>query len=168
MTEPLDAAALFRRLREAEVRYVIIGGFAVIAHGFLRFTKDLDVCPDPALENLTRLAAMLAELGAQHAGLGDFGPEELPFDPTDPSQLAEGGNFRLETPLGDLDIMQWIPGVPGELAFDHLARDAITASVHGVPVTVCSLGDLRAMKRAADRPQDRIDLECLSIAHGGV
>jgi len=150
------------------VRYVVVGGFAVIAHGFHRLTKDLDVCPDPSPENLARLAAMLAELGAQHAGLGDFAPEEFPFDPTDPRQLAQGGNFRLDTPLGDLDVMQWIPGVPGELAFDHLARDAITASVRGVPVAVCSLEDLRAMKRAADRPQDRIDLEGLVIARNDV
>ncbi len=166
MTEPLDAAALFRRLHEANVRYVVVGGFAVIAHGFQRFTKDLDICPDSAPANLARLAAMLAEVGARHVGLGDFGPEEFPFDPTDPSQLAEGGNFRLETPLGDLDVMQWIPGVPGERAFDHLARKSMTAAVHGVPVAVCSLEDLRAMKRAAARPQDLIDLERLAVAHG--
>jgi hypothetical protein len=166
LTESLDAAALFRRLHDAEVRYVVVGGFAVIAHGFQRFTKDLDVCPDPAPDNLMRLASMLADLGARHAGLGDFGPEEFPFDPTDPGQLAEGGNFRLETPLGDLDVMQWIPGVPGDLAYDHLVRGALTAPVHGIPVAVCSLRDLLEMKRIADRPQDRIDLERLAVAQG--
>jgi hypothetical protein len=166
LTESLDAPALFRRFHEAEVRYVVVGGFAVIAHGFQRFTKDLDVCPDPAPDNLARLASMLADLGARHAGLGDFGPEEFPFDPTDPGQLAEGGNFRLETPLGDLDVMQWIPGIPGGPAYDHLVRGALTAPVHGIPVTVCSLRDLREMKRTADRPQDRIDLEALAVAQG--
>ena len=48
MTAPLDAAELFRRLADARIQYVVIGGFAVIAHGVIRATKDLDVCPTPA------------------------------------------------------------------------------------------------------------------------
>ncbi len=133
----------------------------MIAHGVQRATKDLDICPDPDPDNLARLASLLEALGARHAEAGDFGQEEFPYDPTDPAQLAEGGNIWLETSLGSLDVMQWISGVSGELAYPELARDAITADVQGVPVTVCSRSHLVAMKRAADRPLDRADLDQL-------
>ena len=67
----------------------------------------------------------------------------------------------METSLGALDIMQWIPGISGEPAYHELATEAITADVRGIPVTVCSRSHLLAMKRAADRPRDRADLDQL-------
>jgi hypothetical protein len=54
-----DGGALFDALARAGVRFVVIGGFAVIAHGVIRTTEDLDICPDPDPENLRRLAALL-------------------------------------------------------------------------------------------------------------
>lgn len=161
MTAPLDPAALFRRLHEADVRYIVVGGFAVIAHGVQRSTADLDICPDPDPANLTRLASLLRDLEAVQAEAGDLRQDELLYDPTDPEQLAEGGNFRLDTSLGALDIMQWIPGIADESAFSDLAEDAISAEVRGIPVSVCSRPHLLAMKRAADRPLDRADIDQL-------
>ena len=109
--------------------------------------------------NLERLAHLLRTLGAEHHGLGDLDPSEFPFDPHDPAQLAEGGNFVLTTRLGRLDVMQWVPGIPGELAFAHLARNAVETSLNGRRIRVCSREDLVAMKRAAGRPQDLVDLQ---------
>lgn len=54
--------------------------------------------------------------------------------------------------------MRWVPGIPGELAFEHLARNAVETELNGRPVAVCSRNDLIAMKRAAGRPQDLLDL----------
>ena len=65
----------------------------------------------------------------------------------------------LATRLGRLDIMHWVPGIPGDLAFEHLTRGAIMTSLGGRPVRVCSRDDLIAMKRAAGRSQDLLDLE---------
>jgi hypothetical protein len=146
-------------LDDAGVEYVLIGGLAVGAHGFPRATKDLDIVPAPDAANLERLAALLRRVGAQHHGLGDFDPSEFPFDPLDPAELATGGNFVLETQLGRIDIMQWVPGVPGELAYEHLARNAVDTALGGHRVRVCSRDDLIAMKRAAGRPQDLLDLQ---------
>src|ERR1700691_5330393 len=84
-------------LTNAQVDFVVLGGVAVGVHGFLRATQDLDIVPDATPENLARLARVLVELNAQQVGTGDFSPEEFPHDPTDPVQLAEGANFRLET-----------------------------------------------------------------------
>jgi hypothetical protein len=165
VTAALDAGGLLRRLHEADVAHVVIGGFAVIAHGVQRFTKDLDICPAPQRENIARLAALIGELGAEQVGIEDFARDEFPFDPSDPGQLAEGGNFRLVTPLGVLDVMQWLAGIEGEHAYPVLEAEAIVGEVFGIPVRVCSLRHLRLMKEAAGRPQDRKDLEDLELAH---
>jgi hypothetical protein len=166
LTSPIDPEALLRRFAEAGLRYVVIGGVAVNAHGVLRSTKALDICPDPDRRNLELLASILRDLEAAQIRMEDFDAEELPFDPTSADDLALGGNFRLATSLGNLDVMQWISGVPGDLAYPTLARDVEIVELPGVDVPVCSLAQLRAMKRAAGRPQDLQDLADLAIAHG--
>jgi hypothetical protein len=153
-------------LSEVGLRYVLVGGLAVNAHGVIRATKDVDICPEPERRNLARLAALLRDLDAVQVGMEDFDAAELPFDPTNVDDLAQGGNFRVATRLGDLDIMQWLSGVPGDLAYPTLAADAILVELGGLDVRVCSLEQLRAMKRAAGRPQDLQDLADLAIAHG--
>ncbi len=165
MTAPLDPARLFTGLHAAGIEHIVIGGFAVIAHGVVRTTKDLDICPDPEPHNLERLASFLSAVNATQLGVGDFDASEMPFDPTDPTDLAAGGNFRLTTELGDLDVMQWIPGLPEERAYATLAPAATTGLLGDVPVRVCSLKHLRQMKRAAGRPQDVQDLSDLELAH---
>ncbi|HEY4997210.1 MAG TPA: DUF6036 family nucleotidyltransferase [Solirubrobacteraceae bacterium] len=158
MFEPDD---LLLALTNAQVDFVVIGGVAVGVHGFTRATKDLDIVPDPAPENLTRLARVLEEIRAQHVGVGDFAAEEFPYDPTDPMQLAEGANFRLDTSHGPLDIMQWVAGVEADPAYDELQPRALAVQFRGAEIRVCSLEHLRAMKLAAGRPQDLEDLRRL-------
>lgn len=166
MTAPLDARTLFRLLAEEAVGYVVVGGFAVIAHGVVRATKDLDICPSPEPANLRRLSDLLRRIEARQAGVGDFTQEEMPYDPTRAEDLGLGGNFRLSTAAGDLDIMQWIPGIDADHAYATLASRAIEIELDGVAITVCSLSDLLVMKRAAGRPQDVQDLADLAAAYG--
>jgi hypothetical protein len=157
--------ALLLTLARSRVRFVVIGGIAVGVHGYVRGTKDVDVCPEPSAENLRELAALLRDLDARHVELaGDFSADEMPFDPLDPADLAEGGNFRLHTRLGALDLMQWIPGIDGDHAYPALAADAITVELRGTVLSVCSLAHLRRMKETAKRPQDLVDLENLPPA----
>lgn len=158
MFEPDD---LLLALTSARVEFIVIGGMAVGIHGFVRATKDLDIVPDPSAENLRRLARVLVEIEAQHVGIGDFSPDEFPYDPTDPAQLAEGANFRLDTSHGPLDVMQWVAGVDTDLAYTALAPQALSVRFRDTQIRVCALDHLRAMKRAAGRPQDLADLERL-------
>jgi hypothetical protein len=130
---------LIAALSDGGVDYVLIGG---LADG-----------------NLDRLANVLRVIEAHTSARATSRPGEFPFDPLKPDDLREGGNFVLATRLGRLDIMQWVPGIPGDLAFEHLSRGAITTSLGGGPVRVCSRDDLIAMKRAAGRSQDLLDLE---------
>lgn len=167
MNAALDVGALLRQLHDAKIEYILIGGLAVNAWGVIRSTKDVDICPAPDPQNLERLAALLQRLGVKQLGVGieGFADAEMPFDPTRPEDLAEGGNFRLATPLGVLDIMQWVPGIEDESTYATLAADAEVAKAFGIEIAVCSIGALRLMKRAAGRPQDLQDLADLDRAH---
>jgi hypothetical protein len=164
MPDALDPLPLLRYLHERRVEHIVIGGFAVTAHGFMRVTKDLDVVPKPTDENLTRLAGALRDLEATILDVGDFAPEELPMDPTQPADLAQGGNFCLHTRLGRIDIMQWASGIEADDLYAELDRAAVAGGVDGITVRVCGLEHLCAMKRAAGRPQDLEDLRHLEGA----
>ncbi|HSZ14685.1 MAG TPA: DUF6036 family nucleotidyltransferase [Solirubrobacteraceae bacterium] len=155
---------LLLKLSHAQVDFIVIGGVAVGVHGFVRATKDLDIVPNPDAGNLARLATVLAEIDAAHVGVGDFTPDEFPYDPRDPLQLAEGANFRLDTALGPLDVMQWVAGVQADPAYTELATRSLTVQFRDVQIRVCGLEDLRAMKSAAGRPQDLDDLNHLGEA----
>jgi hypothetical protein len=160
-----DPDALLRRLAAAGIDHIIVGGVAVGMHGAIRGTDDLDICPNPDPANLARLAQLLAELDVKQKDTGDFDPEELPYDRTRPEDLAQGGNFRLDTGLGGLDVMQWISGLGADRAFDVLSAEAISVEWQGLTVKVCSLPHLVAMKQSAGRPRDLQDLADLEIAN---
>lgn len=89
MVAPLDVEAWLHRLNQAGVEFVIIGGFAVIAHGVVRATRDLDVCPNPDAANVQRLAALLRDLHAQQIGVDELGEDQFPLDPLDLQDLRD-------------------------------------------------------------------------------
>lgn len=161
MPDALDPLPLLRALHERGIEHIVVGGFAVNAHGFIRVTKDLDIVPSPTQENLEKLATMLRDLDARLLDTGDFESDEMPADPTDANSLEMGGNFCLLTDIGRLDVMQWLSGIEADDLYGTFKPDAIEGNVDGIPVWVCSLEHLRAMKRAAGRPQDLEDLSRL-------
>ena len=162
--DALDPEPLLRFLHEQAVEHILIGGVAVAAHGYPRPSKDLDIVPAADAANLTRLARALVRLHARPAELVDFEANEVPANPTRADDLALGGNFRLDTDLGSLDVMQWVSGVDADDLYVELDRDALTFWLDDVPVRYCGLAHLRAMKRAAGRPRDVDDLQHLPDA----
>lgn len=164
MQEALDPFPLLRFLRDRGVEHIIVGGFAVNAHGFIRTTKDIDIVPDPHPENLTLLAEALRDIKATIVDVDDFQPEELPMDPTRPEDLLQGGNFCVTTTLGRVDVMQWLDGLDTEDLYAKLDTDALESDIEGLQVRVCSLEHLLAMKRVAGRVQDLEDIRHLEGA----
>lgn len=160
---PLDVEGLLSALKEADVSFVVIGGFAVGAHGYPRATKDLDIVPDPQLENLERLASVLTDLDASVLGMEEFAEEEEVVQP-DVTGLGMGGNFVLATDRGRLDIMQV---VGPDLAYSDLDAAAVEDEVFGHRIRFCSFDHLVAMKEAAGRPEDAIDLQRLRESRDG-
>jgi predicted nucleotidyltransferase len=139
--EPLRLRELLARLLEAEVRFVLVGGLAVNAWGYLRATRDIDLVPEPSAENLGALDEVLRELGGK--GTGD--------------------RTLVATDLGQVDVLQGLPQIPSFAVLDAAATDV---DLDGLTIRVCSLDHLLAMKRASDRPRDRDDLEALEATQG--
>lgn len=155
-TSPLRLRELLERLVEAEVRFVLIGGLAVNAWGYLRATRDVDVVPDPDKGNLEKLDSLLRELG----GRVDVGGRLLDSDAIS-TFLRTGDRTLVLTELGQIDILQGLPQIP---RYEELESQAQDVDLDGLAIRVCSLEHLLEMKRASDRSRDRDDLEALEAA----
>lgn len=113
--------------------------------------------PDPAPENLDKLARLVVELGG-HVQLGE---SLLGSERSIVATLRGGERALIVTRLGDLDVVQ---GLDGVLPYAELRASAIDVELAGVTVPVCALEHLRTMKRAAGRPRDLVDLDDLDAA----
>jgi predicted nucleotidyltransferase len=157
--------AIVRSLNENEVRYLIVGGLAVVAHGYVRFTADFDVVVDFARENLERLQAALNEL--------DYQPRApIPFegflDSQTREQWVEQKNMLVfslyspQHPRTEVDIFIQQP-----FNFDEAyARSAKREVTPGIEAQVVGLDDLLELKRQAGRAQDLADIEELESLRG--
>lgn len=123
----------------------------------VRGTKDVDIVVAPDTENLKRLAAVAEEVHG-HVQAGEaFLSSRLSIT----GQLATGEQVAIETDLGRLDIVQGLDGIP---AYDELDTRSTKTEILGIEVAVCSIEDLKSMKRAAGRTRDLADLEDLDAA----
>lgn len=148
----LDPARIFATLDAHNVDYVTIGAFAVIAHGYVRATADVDLIARQDHDNFLRLAHAFTDLNARLRGVD---AALLDIDPTDPVTLANGASFTLDTDAGPIDYLNDVPGA-GE--YEALRRRSVEATAQGVLVRVVGLDDLIRMKRASGRPQDLRDI----------
>lgn len=128
-----------------DVRYLIVGGYAVAAHGHPRFTKDLDVWVWLDEQNAGRLVSALA----------DFGFGSLGLTPSD--FLEEGMVVQLGYPPKRIDILTQVDGVD----FDSCWERRVEVEIGGQRVPFISAADLVTNKRASGRPQDIADVSVL-------
>lgn len=144
-------------LNQAQVRYLIVGGLAVVAHGFVRFTADIDLVLDPDPAALRRGIEALSALGYRPRA-------PVPFeDFADPARRAtwvrEKGLavFSVASdrhPATEIDLFVETP-----FDFERAYADADRFEVGaGVQATFVGRADLIAMKRKAGRPQDLKDV----------
>jgi hypothetical protein len=151
---PLSAPSfdqLLVRLVQTDVRFVVIGGLALGSWGVVRGTKDCDIVPDPAPENLDKLARVVAELGG-HVQLGE---SLLGSERSIATLLRNGERALIATQLGDLDVVQGLEGIP---PYAELRAKAIDVELADVTIAICALEHLRSMKRTAGRPRDLVVL----------
>lgn len=141
----LDLIELLQLLKDHKVRYLIIGGQAVILHSEPRFTKDTDLWVDPSPKNASRLFAALQEFGAPTASI------------TEEDLATPGTVFIFGLPPNRIDIMTRVKGAQ----FGKCFENRLGIKIKGVLVNFISLDDLIRVKKATARPQDLIDLEKL-------
>jgi predicted nucleotidyltransferase len=151
--DPVRLRELLARLIEAEVRFVLVGGLAVNAWGYLRATRDVDFVPDPDPENLVRLNSLLNDLD----GKVDVGGKLIAGSAIS-TFLRTGDRTLVATELGQVDVLQGLPQVPPFAVLEARAKDV---DLDGLVVRVCSLEHLIEMKRSSERARDREDLAAL-------
>jgi hypothetical protein len=140
-------------LNAAEVAYVLVGGIAMIRHGVVRATRDIDAIFDPDEQNVARIRDLIVRWQATRPDGSSVWIEDVRPDRT----------IHLATPHGEVDLLsEKIAGIP----FAQLRGRADVKRVDGVPAPICSLVDLVALKRAAGRERDIADLSDLEAAHG--
>jgi Nucleotidyl transferase AbiEii toxin, Type IV TA system len=151
---PLEAEEILRRLTAGGVDFVVIGGIALVLLGSPRMTRDLDIVFAPDDANLDALGRVLVDLDARLRGAD----RDLPF-------VADGATLRgvqlltLETSQGWFDVHGSVDGAP---PYRRLRANAERFEVADFSVLVASPDDMIAMKQAAGRPQDLIDVETLA------
>jgi len=150
-----DPSRIFETLDRHAVDYLTIGAWAVIAHGYVRATADIDFVAKIDEQNMERLAAALSELNARLRGVD---ADKLDIDPTDPQVLISGASFTMDTDAGPLDFLN---DVPGAAAYDEMRSRARQANAGGTTVWVVGYEDLIRMKVASGREQDLLDVHQL-------
>ena len=149
-----DLVGVCRSLNAAGAHYLVIGGFAVIAHQHVRATEDSDLLVPVDDANVDALAAALADLDAVVTATGSAPTRVL---------LAEAAHIRLDTRAGLVDLLR--EGDP-PLDFESGFADRLTVILDDVEIPVAGLALLATLKRVAGRLRDRADLEELERIHG--
>lgn len=155
--DPPQLGKLLARLLDADLDFVLVGALAVNAWGHIRATTDIDIVPNPASDNLDRLAAALVEIGGRVEVQGRRTTSDAVA-----TFLHAGDKTFVVTELGGVDVLQGLPQIP---RYGELRTEAVLTEFEGRRAWVCSLAHLGAMKRAANRPLDLEDLEALRTAH---
>jgi hypothetical protein len=146
-----DFKELLSVFNEQQVKYLIVGAYAVAIHAQPRATKDLDVLVEATPENAQAVFAALARFGAPLKGLtaADFA-EPGPF-------------FRMGNPPIGIDVLTLIQGVDFDAAWQHRVEDVIDVN-SGLKAFFISAEDLVIAKLAAGRLQDLADVDAIRKA----
>jgi hypothetical protein len=140
----------FAELLNAEgVEYLVVGGYALAAHGHPRYTGDIDFWVRPSAPNIDRLLIVLRRFGFESLGLqaADFGPDSV---------------VQLGQPPRRIDLLTAVDGVE----FDDCWARREWVTVDGVSLTIIGLEDFATSKRSSGRLKDLADLESLGLAGG--
>ena len=152
-------------LNAANVRYVVVGGFAALLHGNNRATADLDLVVDLTPSESLKAMAVLQSIGMR---------PRIPVDPllfASPDQRTSWYQdknmlvFTMLDPATPSLVVDLFVREP--IAFSDLQRDAVKVPLQGVQIPVCSIQHLIEMKVQSGRPHDLLDIENLRLIQSG-
>ena len=144
---------LLRSLDEADIEFLVFGAVALAFYGHVRATADLDIIIRPTSANHDRLIDWLGQHDAHLALNPDraFGPDEA-------ASVRRGANATLILDLGQLDIVQRLPGLA---PWDHLTATAEEYDIEGLRLRTVDRQTLLRRKRARGTPQDLADVAAI-------
>ena len=137
---------LLNTFNEHGVKYLVVGGFAVMLYSEPRYTKDLDIWVEVSAENASRVFAALRDFGAPLEGITE-------------RDFTEEGFYQMGRPPGRIDVMMTLDGVDFDTAWENRTSDKF----RGVPVNFIGKEDLIHNKELAGRHQDLADIEKIRL-----
>jgi hypothetical protein len=142
---PTDFRDILSIFNDERVEYLLIGGYAVAAHGNPRATKDIDIWVRCSPDNADRILRALVRFGAPTTDLtaDDF--------------QSPGTTVQIGVPRHRIDLVTEIDGVQ----FDEAVPNRISVEIAGLPVAVIGRSDLIRNKKTTGRPQDLADVDSL-------
>jgi Domain of unknown function (DUF1814). len=140
-----DFKELLKLFNKNNVKYLLIGGYAVSIHGYVRATNDIDLAVASHAENARNIVAALTEFGFGSSGIS----VEL--------FTRDRNVVRMGVPPVRIEILNYLEG-PG---FDAAYERRKTVEVENISINVIGLDDLYANKSAVGRPQDLVDVDKL-------
>jgi hypothetical protein len=143
---------LMRRLITSQVEFVLVGGFAAVAHGITLVTRDVGICCRFSETNLKRIEKAFADLHPVHRSRPDL-PLELSSE-----QCAALKNLYLKTDLGIFDCLGEVLGVGN---FDEVLQHSIEVELPSGKCRVLDIDALILSKKAMNRDHDRITVKYL-------
>ena len=140
-----DFKEFIESLNVHNVRYLVVGGYAVAFHGYPRYTKDLDVWIELSSKNAANVVKALEEFGFGSLGIK-------------PEDFLEGDQIiQLGYPPNRIDILTTLKKV----SFEDCYKKRIQIEIQGVKINFIDLENLKKNKRSTGRPQDLADAENL-------
>jgi predicted nucleotidyltransferase len=142
-----DFQDFLKSLNDADVKYVLVGGYSVIFHGFPRTTGDLDIFVEVSKENYLKLKKAFSQFGLAM------------FDMTEENFLLNSDLtvFTFGRSPVSIEILKKISG----LSFEEVFQNAIETEIENIPLKIINLKDLIKNKKTSGRAKDINDIENL-------
>lgn len=140
-----DFSEFLRLLNNNNIRYLVVGGYAVAFHGYPRYTRDIDVWVQRSPQNAKKMLKVLEQFGF---GSLDIKKEDF---------MVTNRVIQLGYPPNRIDLITSLTG----LDFVECYQARVTADIHGEKINFIDVDNLCKNKRASGRPQDLADLENL-------
>lgn len=136
-------------LNKYQVEYLVIGGYAVAVHGYVRATGDIDIWVNPTEENAEKMLSVMVAFGF---GVYDFQPEDFLIDEDNKGGFVSFGEVPFK-----IEILSDTLGV----SFEEAYQNKIIVEMDNIPVNFIGVVELIKNKKAVGRPKDLLDVENL-------
>ena len=143
---------LAEALNRHQVKWVLIGGMAIVLHGADYLTSDCDLAFEKSEPNLKRLKSALEELGARPVRESDSGGFELDYS------ILMAHSMHLKSEAGPVDLINRLPNIE---SFEKLYENAVLYEIEGIEFRIASIEDLIRLKSDSSRERDQLHVSVL-------